>query len=36
LEAIPDLLVFDWVLSLGSTKDAAEVLGIPQSSVSRR
>ena len=36
MEAIPDLLVFDWVLSLGSTKDAAELLGIPQSSVSRR
>ena len=36
MEPIHDLLVFDWVLALGSTKDAAELLGLPQSSVSRR
>ena len=31
-----DLIVFDWVLALSSTKDAADLLGLPQSSVSRR
>lgn len=33
---IRDQIVFDWVLALGSTREAAAVLDLPQSSVSRR
>jgi DNA-binding transcriptional LysR family regulator len=36
LEPIRDLIVFDWVMALGSTQAAAEILDLPQSSVSRR
>lgn len=36
MEPIRDLIVFDWVLASGSTQAAAELLGLPQSSVSRR
>lgn len=36
MEPVPDLIVFDWVLALGSTQAAASLLGLPQSSVSRR
>lgn len=36
MEPIRDQIVFDWVLALGSTNDAAALLDLPQSSVSRR
>ena len=36
MEPIRDLIVFDWVLATGSTQAAAQLLGLPQSSVSRR
>jgi len=36
LEPFRDLLIFDWVMALGSTSEAAALLGLPQSSVSRR
>lgn len=36
MEPIRDQLVFDWVLALGSTSEAADLLDLPQSSVSRR
>lgn len=36
MEAVHDLIVFDWVLALGSTQAAATLLDMPQSSVSRR
>jgi hypothetical protein len=36
VEAIPDLIVFDWVIALGTTQAASALLDIPQSSVSRR
>jgi hypothetical protein len=35
-DPVADLIVFDWVVALGSTKDATDLLGLPQSSVSRR
>lgn len=36
MQPIRDQIVFDWVLALGSTRDAASLLDLPQSSVSRR